>query len=346
MKSKTTKLMRIIILLLVIFFLFFIIEIFKKIDKKNLESINGEIVYARLGEIYKYDVRHKDSKIIFKTYRTGQYATYPTWLNRNILFTIQDSAFANRYIVAIDDKGTHRRVVLKTNENAEMPAISFDMKKIAFLMGSWSEQRGRIVYKLYTSNANGTRIKKISDINLYSYKPSWSPDSKKIAFTGFENVDWRKDQKKITREGMTAMGLSIYIVDIETGITNKIVDSGVGPAWSPDGDYIAFYKPVPFSDRLDFTLFNLKNHHISELIKNKIFEGSPQWTADGKFILYQRYGLILLPPEKSIIEAYSLEQNKSFKLLETPNKILGFSLRFEEGVGSRGKEIEEIGGRP
>lgn len=329
MKSIILKLVKIILVIsLIILLTYSLFEFLEHRDRQKLfEGKSENIVYSRLGDIYEYDMRHKYLKTIFEAHRTGRYATYPIWSNGNsILFTVQDAAFAARYIGLIGNKGDNFTPVLRINEHAEMPDISLDKKKIAFLCGKWVEQLGRIDYKLCIANVDGTGIKKISDINLYPYKPSWSPDGKKIAFTGFENIDKMKDQEKIKREGMAAMGLNIYIFDIETGITNKIINSGVGPAWSPEGKYIAYFEPIPNSDKADLKLFNISSEEQRTLIKNKIFDGSPLWSSDGKFIFYQRYGLIFFPPEKSIIELYSVEQNKSVQILEVRNKIFGFSV--------------------
>ena len=58
----------------------------------------------------------------------------------------------------------------------------------------------------------------------------------------------------------------------------------LGPAWSPEGKYIAYFEPIPNSDKADLKLFNISSEEQRTLIKNKIFDGSPLWSSDGKFI--------------------------------------------------------------
>ena len=164
MKSIILKLVKIILVIsLIILLTYSLFEFLEHRDRQKLfEGKSENIVYSRLGDIYEYDMRHKYLKTIFEAHRTGRYATYPIWSNGNsILFTVQDAAFAARYIGLIGNKGDNFTPVLRINEHAEMPDISLDKKKIAFLCGKWVEQLGRIDYKLCIANVDGTGIKKI-----------------------------------------------------------------------------------------------------------------------------------------------------------------------------------------
>ncbi len=272
------------------------------------ENLKGTIVFSRLGDIYTYHIDSKQLINIFATHRTGHYAADPTWLDqRRILFTLQDAAFSKKYITSIDGKGEHSKIIFKSNENCIMPAASSDNRKIAFLCGAWQERLGRIDYKLCVSNLNGSGLK-IFHLPLLPFKPSWSPNGEQIAITDISNT--------------------INVVSIKTGISEKI-SVGVAPSFSPDGLRIAFIKPRGNSNRSDLRLVILSSKEERTLLENDFFGGppewAPQWTADGKFILYVRFGSILLPSEKQMIEAYSIEYNKSISLLEVKNKIQGFS---------------------
>ena len=64
---------------------------------------------------------------------------------------------------------------------------------------------------------------------FYPWEPSWSPDSKHIAFTS-------------NRDG----NLEIYVMDVDGGNQQRLTNSGDvhihnwEPSWSPDGRRIAF----------------------------------------------------------------------------------------------------------
>jgi Tol biopolymer transport system component len=68
---------------------------------------------------------------------------------------------------------------------------------------------------------------------------SWSPDGRHIAFS--KEVDRLANGKPIP----ALMG--IFVFDVETGTVSKIGD-GRSPAWSPSGDWIAFYDYEPGRD--------------------------------------------------------------------------------------------------
>jgi tetratricopeptide (TPR) repeat protein len=70
---------------------------------------------------------------------------------------------------------------------------------------------------------------------------SWSPDGTQLAYGRSDLYAWQP--KTITAAAPTISGSSgIEILDLKTGTTSLLVSFGKDPAWSPDGQYIAFVR--------------------------------------------------------------------------------------------------------
>ncbi len=110
--------------------------------------------------------------------------------------------------------------------------------------------------------------------------PTWSPDGKKIAFSGLAG-------------GYT----DLYIYDLETKALQNMTGDPYGdihPVWSPDGRWIAFVTER-FTTRLD--ILNMAGFRLAlldpetgEIKELKTFESAksvnPQWSADSKSLFF------------------------------------------------------------
>jgi Tol biopolymer transport system component len=194
----------------------------------------------------------------------------PTWSpdSKQIAY----DAFA--YIDAIDVDGTnHRRLVANGSEarGACCPAWSRNGRKIAYVFSN-ADQGGR----LWVMNADGSGKRRIAVPRAgtgYSF-PTWSPDSKRIAFTfevdpkppnygsstGFIGMiradgrgrisrikagrapwapDWSRTGRKIVYADDLGRRYRIEVLDLKTRKIRRL-GPGSNPSWSPDGRRIVF----------------------------------------------------------------------------------------------------------
>lgn len=98
----------------------------------------------------------------------------------------------------------------------------------------------------------------ITNVTRFGSWPSWSPDSRRIAFSHTNS-------------------LGIWIYDRDTGTTRHIHAQGTFPAWSPAGDRIAFYK--------DDQLWTIKPDGTDAFGTNLRAGAHIQWSPDGQRIL-------------------------------------------------------------
>lgn len=209
-----------------------------------------------------------------------------------VAFLTDESGYFDIYMVSATDKEKVTKLI-----SGQRKA---DLEELQWLRPgmSWSPD-GK--YIAFTSRSAGEDALNILDVDKKSIKesfkfgldglfaPSWSPVSDEIAFVGVKNCC-----------------SDIYVYNMETKklrqITNDIF-SDAEPTWSPDGKNIAFVSDreenVEPSELLgdirieeynygtsDIFLMNADGSGMRRITNSDMDEKSPQFTQDGKFMLY------------------------------------------------------------
>ena len=156
------------------------------------------------------------------------------------------------------------------------PAISPDGKYVAFLSEKEllsidlflaDAQTGKIIRKL-TSRAKNSHI---DEFNFIESAGSWSPDSKRFAFSVFSS-----GRNKLV------------IVDAEnarTTLTTSIdVEEFSNLSWSPNGEDIVFTGLK--NGQGDLFLYNLRTKKVTQLTNDKYSDYQPSFSGDGSKIVF------------------------------------------------------------
>ena len=195
-----------------------------------------------------------------------------------------------------------RRVAFQSNRdgNLEIYAVNHDGSDLTRLTNNgaadwqpvWSPDGRRIAFiadrdtdpsyvpeddELYVMNADGTGVTRLTNHDGDDWGPSWSPDSRRIAFAS--NPNGNSD---------------IYVANADGSGTTRLTHHAAGdwrPAWSPDGRRIAFISTRDDDERhfprnSEIYAINADGSELTRLTNDNRVAGGPVWSPDGRRIAF------------------------------------------------------------
>lgn len=125
-------------------------------------------------------------------------------------------------------------------------------------------------FKLVVADSDGEFPHTVASSAHPLVSPAWSPDRKKLAFTGFEDGRW-----------------AIFIETLATGRLRKVISlPGVdtGAAWSPNGGQLAVtLAPKGISN---IYIIDLKTGHRRQLTHDSSIDTGASWSPNGESIVF------------------------------------------------------------
>lgn len=154
----------------------------------------------------------------------------------------------------------------KNNNNDHV--LSFDSKMLA-ISNHIGEKRTSTIYTLpVTGSDNPTKI--TDETKGHSYLHGWSPDGKKLIFTGQRNNTY-----------------DIYSVDIASKVETQLTENPTlddGPEYSPDGKYIYFNSVR--TGTMKIWRMKPDGSNEEQITFDEYNDWFPHFSPDGKWILY------------------------------------------------------------
>jgi len=250
----------------------------KGLDLKWLSAGSDALVYEQFGGIYLFEPGSGKAREV-SIHITGDLpATRPHYdkvadniLAAGISPTGARAVFEARgeILTVPAEKGDVRNLTRTTTDVERDPAWSRDGKWIAY----FSDQSGEYALHLVDQSGLGA-VKKISLGNTPSfyYGPTWSPDSKKIAYT---------DKR-----------LNIWYVDIDKG-TNVKVDTDrfedpsvtLSVSWSPDSKWLTYSKFLESHLRAIF-VYSLETGKAAQITEGLGDARYPVFDKNGKQLFF------------------------------------------------------------
>ena len=194
----------------------------------------------------------------------------PNWTPDN-KFLIFNSVGQNENLLYKYDLKSGAITKLNTGfatQNNNDHVLSYDGKTLAISNHIGDKRTSTIFILPATGSDNPTKI--TSELNGHSYLHSWSPDNKKLVFTGQRNNEW-----------------NIVSVDIATKQETILTEDATlddGPEYSPDGKYIYFNSVRTGT----MQLWRMKPDGSNEeqVTFDEYNNWFPHFSPDGKWILY------------------------------------------------------------
>jgi tricorn protease len=248
-------------------------------DIKSASAGPGVIAYEQFGSIFLYDIGAGRSRKVHIRITADQLSVRPRFERVSARFTnaqlsptgVRAVFEARGEIITVPaEKGDWRNLTNSTSVMERDPAWSPDGKWIAY----FSDESGEYALHLAEQSGRG-EVKKISLGNPASFyfAPTWSPDSKKIAFTDAALNAWYVDIEKGPA------------VKVDTDYSRSIFGGGLRPAWSPDSRWLAYTKQLPNFLRAVF-LYSLatgKSHQVTDGMSDARYAA---FDKSGKFLYF------------------------------------------------------------
>ena len=211
------------------------------------------------------------------------------------------------YVVDADGRYLQRFIDGADYPNADFPAVSPDGSNVAF--AAFADEQ----WTIYVAQLNDGEIYDIDHLTEDDgFFPMWSPDGRSIAFISNrygwlslfvmgadgsepyrlssmnvrpEYFSWSPDGNAIA---ITSTQLNAVVVDVASAQIQQILDYGQSPAWSPDGQTIAFskYDRGIWSLVLAQTADLRQSQPLSDFADDIRF---PLWSPDGDKLSFIAY---------------------------------------------------------
>lgn len=193
---------------------------------------NRYIVYTSFEDgnpdLFIYDTKHKTHNKL--SGRAGiNSGGHFAHTGRIVAFT--GSRRGDTDIFVIDTHGMYRRRLIKGLGLDVDPAFSPNGKWLAFVSGRYGNPhifRATLDWK--TNRLQVTDDKRLTYAGWYNANPAWSPDSRKIAFAGYD-----RDINRFDIFLMNADGSNLERMTLNNGDNES-------PSWSPNGMMLTFFS--------------------------------------------------------------------------------------------------------
>lgn len=125
-------------------------------------------------------------------------------------------------------------------------------------------------WEIYTLNAAGSGLTRLTRSPGYDWAPAWSPDGRRIAFGSKRDGNWE-----------------LYMMGADGSGATRLTNNAAGdwnPTWSPDGAQLLFET---FRDgNGEIYVMNADGSAAENLTRNPFCDLEPAWSPDGKRIVF------------------------------------------------------------
>ena len=144
---------------------------------------------------------------------------------------------------------------------------------------------GRVVFHsdrdgeidIYTMNADGSAVQRLTDMAGRDFEPDWSPDGSSIIFSSD-----RDDPDNAMLYLMNADGTD------QRRLASTLTDDQIGARWSPDGQWILFHSNPLINGMPTFDIYKIRpdGSDLTNLTNTPGNNFMADWSPDGQRIVF------------------------------------------------------------
>jgi Tol biopolymer transport system component len=244
-------------------------------------------------------------------------------LSGRIAFSFDDGIWVS------DANGQGRRQL--TSDGGFDPTFSPDGSQIAYRLLLAADDG-----EIWVMDADGGNPRDlVNDPDFSDWGPAWSPDGRLIAYDSNRQVGlaiWFMDadgsDQRIVTDGhgeyptrspagkrIAYSGGSYYDIRVADadGSNDRALTSAaaydMGPAWSPDGDWIAYHTQADYfpdlgesgmGPEMEIHLVRPDGTDDHRITSDRVEDSFPAWSPDGRYLVWSRHGeLVVVRPDGS-----------------------------------------------